>query len=209
MFRSTSPTPAGSWELTIPDSPSREHLSYKPDDNFVSPLAVGKKSRLDFDDGCSTAPHSPTIATMQSPWDTPWQGMLSPELRPEYVGRVRSVRQSLLSTPRKQAWRSYAQPQTPRKETCKSSPLAPGAPRKPPPSMMLQALRGDSLVEVKEALEQDPDAAWKPLWEQNAELPLCFAVRSSCDPEILQLLRDHGAGVDSEDPTCQKALAFL
>lgn len=98
-------------------------------------------------------------------------------------------------------------PQTPRKGFCKSS--TPAAPRKPTAPRMLDALCSDSFEEVKAVLAGDPDAAWIPFWEQDAEPPLCCAVRHACSPRIVELLLEAGADVDAVDSKGLTPLALL
>jgi len=64
---------------------------------------------------------------------------------------------------------------------------------------MLKALRGNSVEQVQAALDETPEAASEPFWDQNCELPLCAAVRLRCEPAIVQLLIQYGADKEVVD----------
>jgi hypothetical protein len=56
-----------------------------------------------------------------------------------------------------------------------------------------------SLEKVHEALKLNSDAATEPFWEHKCEIPLHYAVRSACSPEIVKLLLDSRASIESTD----------
>jgi len=77
-----------------------------------------------------------------------------------------------------------------------SAPKASASAEKPP---LLRALMLKSLKDVQAVLESSPVAACEPFWDENAEPPLCAAIRLMCGPRIVALLLDHGAEVEHVD----------
>merc|ERR1712151_646573 len=75
-------------------------------------------------------------------------------------------------------------------------------------TQLSQALQSDSVSEVRDALSQDPDAAWTPFWECKWEPPLCWAARSISDPVIISLLLEHGANANASDSHGRTPLAL-
>lgn len=100
-------------------------------------------------------------------------------------------------------------PLTPRKERTadKTCPLAPGNVQEVP--MLLKALSKRHMDLVKNALESDPHSASIPFWDQDAEPPLCAAIRLGCGVEIVDLLLNSGADVKSTNIDSQKPLDVL
>eukprot|EP00930_Biecheleria_cincta_P069431 TRINITY_DN57177_c0_g1_i1.p1 TRINITY_DN57177_c0_g1~~TRINITY_DN57177_c0_g1_i1.p1 ORF type:complete len:970 (-),score=178.57 TRINITY_DN57177_c0_g1_i1:67-2976(-) len=94
-------------------------------------------------------------------------------------------------TPRKDA------PQTPRHD--RQEILTPWAPKKQTTPKLVQALCSNSLEEVKAVLADDPEAASMPIWDSDAEPPLCCAARQLCSPEIFEFLLGAGAQVNATD----------
>eukprot|EP00928_Gymnodinium_smaydae_P048346 TRINITY_DN32308_c0_g1_i1.p1 TRINITY_DN32308_c0_g1~~TRINITY_DN32308_c0_g1_i1.p1 ORF type:complete len:248 (+),score=39.21 TRINITY_DN32308_c0_g1_i1:73-816(+) len=70
--------------------------------------------------------------------------------------------------------------------------------RKSPPPL-LGALKRRSVEDVRAILAADPEAAVEPFLDFSLTSPLCFALRAACDPEIAQLLLQHGADVAATD----------
>lgn len=64
---------------------------------------------------------------------------------------------------------------------------------------LVRALCHGSFKDVESALETEPDAAFLPILECNAEPPLCYSVRLGCSERIVQLLLQHGAYANAED----------
>eukprot|EP00930_Biecheleria_cincta_P062317 TRINITY_DN477_c0_g1_i2.p1 TRINITY_DN477_c0_g1~~TRINITY_DN477_c0_g1_i2.p1 ORF type:complete len:333 (+),score=49.77 TRINITY_DN477_c0_g1_i2:226-1224(+) len=87
----------------------------------------------------------------------------------------------------------------------------PGAPSRGKPfvAALFRALRRGSFKDVQSALEGEPDAAILPMFECNAETPLCCSVWLGCSEQIVQLLLQHGARVDVEDARGQTPLMLL
>lgn len=105
-------------------------------------------------------------------------------------------------------------PETPRKVktfAAEYPKTAPGAPKKntAEASQMWHALKSDSMSEVRQALADDPDAAWTPFWDCSFEPPLCCAASGICDPAIVTLLLEHRADVNAADLHDQTPLALL
>lgn len=65
---------------------------------------------------------------------------------------------------------------------------------------LLQALMKNSEELVREALHNRPDLANDPFWDHRCDSPLCFAVGLKCDVAIIQLLVEHGAKPNHQDP---------
>jgi len=64
----------------------------------------------------------------------------------------------------------------------------------------LTALRDDDVEAVREALEENPRAASDPLLETRFHgPPICAAVHLGCSPQIISLLLDYGANVNTTD----------
>jgi len=99
-------------------------------------------------------------------------------------------------------------PQTPRGD-CRKNLTTPCAPKKPIAPSLMQALCSDSFEEVGAVLADDLEAAWIPFWEQDAEPPLCFAVRHACSPQIVELLLETGANVNAVDSKGKTPLTLL
>lgn len=74
---------------------------------------------------------------------------------------------------------------------------------------LLQALKKNSVEEVRAALEQNPEAAILPFWDHKCEPPLCCAVRLQCDAAIIELLRDYGANLEDKDVRGRTALDIM
>jgi len=108
-------------------------------------------------------------------------------------------------TPREE----YTPPLTPRKEYTadKTCPLAPGNVQEVP--MLLKALSKNHVDLVKNALESDPHSASIPFWDQDAEPPLCAAMRLGCRVEIVDLLLNSGADIKSTNIENQNPLDVL
>jgi hypothetical protein len=68
---------------------------------------------------------------------------------------------------------------------------------------------GNQVAAVSEALANDPDAATQPFFDHAVEPPLCYAVRSGCDKEVIGVLINHGADVNAADTCGQTPLALL
>jgi len=85
-------------------------------------------------------------------------------------------------------------------------PPAPKAATMPP---LLRALCEDSTESVQRTLEQDAYAATDLFWEHDVEPPLCTAVRLGCCPEVVGLLLEHQADVNSIDSRGRTPLAIL
>jgi hypothetical protein len=100
-------------------------------------------------------------------------------------------------------------PSTPRKEraVAKTCPLAPGNVQEVP--MLLKALSKNRLNLVKDALESDPHSPSVPFWDQDAEPPLCAAIRLGCGVDIVELLLNSGADVTCKDCAGQTPLDLL
>lgn len=86
---------------------------------------------------------------------------------------------------------------------------SPRAPRKAVLPPLLSALQCWDVVGVRQALETDRECAQFPFWEHGLEPPLCAAVRLGCGPEIIELLVDHGAAVNSVDSKGRGPLDIL
>lgn len=65
---------------------------------------------------------------------------------------------------------------------------------------LLQALMKNSEELVREALHNRPDLANEAFWEHRCDSPLCFALGHKCDVAIIQLLVEHGAKPNHQDP---------
>lgn len=74
---------------------------------------------------------------------------------------------------------------------------------------MRKALLANSVDMVMRALEEEPEAAYIPFYDQGMEPPLCFAVRSHCSLEVLDLLLQYGADPMSSDINGRSALAMI
>jgi len=100
-------------------------------------------------------------------------------------------------------------PLTPRKERTadRTCPLAPRNVQEVP--MLLKALSTRKMNLVKNALESDPHSASSPFWDQDAEPPLCAAIRLECGVEIVDLLLNSGADVKSTNIDSQNPLDVL
>lgn len=75
--------------------------------------------------------------------------------------------------------------------------------------MLLKALSANHLDLVKNALEIDPHSASSLFWDQDAEPPLCAAIRLGCGVDILHLLLNSGADVKSTNIFSQNPLDVL
>lgn len=100
-------------------------------------------------------------------------------------------------------------PLTPRKERAvdKTCPLAPGNVQEVP--ILLKALSKNHLDLVKNALESDPHSASAPFWDQDAEPPLCAAIRLGCGVDICNLLIASGADVKAKNIAGQSPFDLL
>jgi len=61
---------------------------------------------------------------------------------------------------------------------------------------LLGAIACGSIKDIASFLDDDPDAAWMPMFDHNVEPPICAAVRLGCNTQIFDLLIARGA-----DPT--------
>eukprot|EP00930_Biecheleria_cincta_P062319 TRINITY_DN477_c0_g2_i2.p1 TRINITY_DN477_c0_g2~~TRINITY_DN477_c0_g2_i2.p1 ORF type:complete len:382 (+),score=67.44 TRINITY_DN477_c0_g2_i2:70-1215(+) len=104
-----------------------------------------------------------------------------------------------------------APPSTPNVSSWTNVTTPPGAPNQGEAFVnpLVRALLHDSLKEVQLTLESEPDAAFLPIFECNAEPPLCCSVRMGCSEQVVQLLLQHGARVDVEDRHGQTPLMLL
>jgi len=100
-------------------------------------------------------------------------------------------------------------PSTPRARMVPQDRSPPGAPRQGRMPPLLAALCSDNVVQVRAALEEDPQAASDLFWDHEAEPPLCCAARRSCDPEIVKLLLEHGADPEAVDNRGRTPLVIL
>lgn len=100
---------------------------------------------------------------------------------------------------------------TPKANQCTSTTTPPRAPNPfgPFEDPLFRALRRRSFKDVLSVLESEPDAASLPIFERNAEPPLCCGVRLGCSEQIVQFLLRHGARVDAEDVQGQTPLMLL
>jgi hypothetical protein len=101
-------------------------------------------------------------------------------------------------------------PSTPRKERTadQTCPLAPGN-NMPEIPILLKALKKNNLDLVASALQSDPCSAGIPFWDQDAEPPLCAAVRLGCGVDIVDLLLKFGADVNTKNAASQNPLDLL
>lgn len=93
-----------------------------------------------------------------------------------------------------------AAPETPRTPRATALPRCDSPPPMVPKSRiarppLLQALRNQSLDEVRSVLLRDPEAGKEPFWDHGCEAPLCAAARLGCHSSIIDILRDHGASL--------------
>eukprot|EP00930_Biecheleria_cincta_P062320 TRINITY_DN477_c0_g2_i3.p1 TRINITY_DN477_c0_g2~~TRINITY_DN477_c0_g2_i3.p1 ORF type:complete len:383 (+),score=62.05 TRINITY_DN477_c0_g2_i3:79-1227(+) len=102
-------------------------------------------------------------------------------------------------------------PSTPNVSSWTNVTTPPGAPNQGEAFVnpLFRALLHGSLKDVQSALESEPDAAFLPIFECNAEPPLCCSVRMGCSEQVVQLLLQHGARVDVEDRHGQTPLMLL
>eukprot|EP00928_Gymnodinium_smaydae_P030616 TRINITY_DN22718_c0_g1_i1.p1 TRINITY_DN22718_c0_g1~~TRINITY_DN22718_c0_g1_i1.p1 ORF type:complete len:405 (+),score=87.38 TRINITY_DN22718_c0_g1_i1:194-1408(+) len=104
-------------------------------------------------------------------------------------------------------------PATPRRTPVvgdRSPPDVPKGIAKSPLTVALRARRGAArLAAVRAALQEDPEAARCPLWDHEAEPPLCFAVRCGAGADVLEFLLAHGAEVNAIDNTGRTPLELL
>lgn len=96
-------------------------------------------------------------------------------------------------------------PVTPRARTDQGPP---GAPRKPKPTPLHQALGCGDVHTVRRLLEAEPDLARERFWDFDAETPLCCAVRSGC-PQTVALLLQSGAAVGDATAHGETPLSVL
>lgn len=102
-----------------------------------------------------------------------------------------------LETPEAATYTATEAPRTPRATAlacCDTPPpMVPKSRLARPP--LLQALRNQSLDEVRSVLLKDPEAGSEPFWDHGCEAPLCAAARLGCHSSIINILRDHGASL--------------
>jgi len=100
-------------------------------------------------------------------------------------------------TPQAATYTATEAPRTPRATAlprCDSPPpMVPKSRLARPP--LLQALRNQSVDEVRSVLRKDQEAGSEPFWDHGCEAPLCAAVRLGCHSSIINILRDHGASL--------------
>ncbi|CAJ1399807.1 unnamed protein product [Effrenium voratum] len=100
---------------------------------------------------------------------------------------------------------------SPRGSVPLSCPRAPQRSKAPP---LMQALQSGAdchatCLAVEAVLAQDPEAAQLPFIECNFEPPLCCAVRSFCDAQVIRLLIERQADVHLCDSSERTALDIV
>merc|ERR1719253_1435304 len=152
-------------------------------DRRQSPMPVETRKRMSsVDDNISTvAPSSPIPASLEFPW----------------CEAIDAAFVTPPTTPRKAAYCPYSSSPPPAPTSLSSD------------SLLVQALRSNSLDSVKKALLNDPDVARMPLWEHKMEPPLCCALNNKCSIEIIRILMEHGADPDMQDVQGRKPSDIL
>jgi hypothetical protein len=91
--------------------------------------------------------------------------------------------------------------------------ITPDAPQKPVQPPLMVALKAkynkDQHKQVAAALSEDPEAAAFPFWDHDSEPPLCCAVRFGCDSDVIELLLEYGADVNTMDIHGQTPMMIL
>jgi len=99
-------------------------------------------------------------------------------------------------------------PATPRRKHG-SDMTCPLAPSEMSCSTLMKALQRNDFHMASKAVEDDPDSARLPFWDNNTEPPLCTAIRLGCKVDIVKLLLQSGADVQARDFTGQSPLEVL
>jgi len=82
----------------------------------------------------------------------------------------------------------------------------------PPPvrvSPLQRALRRSSIAQVEAVLQEDPNAAMRPFFDQYFDLPLLQAVRYGCGADVIRLLLSFGAEVNDAEASGRGSLSAL
>mmetsp|Transcript_13712 Transcript_13712/g.27040 ORF Transcript_13712/g.27040 Transcript_13712/m.27040 type:complete len:356 (+) Transcript_13712:52-1119(+) len=88
-----------------------------------------------------------------------------------------------------------------------SNPRAVSRPGQRP--LLMEALQRNNKEGVACILKDDPQAAYEPFWDHEAEPPLCCATRCGCDSSIVEALLRHGADVEVLDARGRTPLTIL